>query len=294
MQFDRYGGERLLSYQKTAQNESKSLAHFTQSSCGLSTTEAYYRSLAPHSYWHNSIYFKGVRAAKNIRSAAPHGFKPSYRDDCLVTTKLKSNPYNTIGLSPDQMTLGQKLASKHLINEPKSRPSAKLNRQSSASEGESSDWTWETCSDSDPEGKKYKQNWTKYKLEKNEPCRFNCSSIKKNMQQLRKITCFCNCNFSENVASHFWQLCEFSATWTEEICSMRAFGWENLESHVKHLKNFSPTDILISVLTCKKYEIIINFWHWDLRSSKFGEMTFFFKYINTLFYSRSHQLELFQ
>ena len=34
----------------SAQNESKSLAHFTQSSCGLSTTEAYYRSLAPHSY----------------------------------------------------------------------------------------------------------------------------------------------------------------------------------------------------------------------------------------------------
>ena len=72
----------------------------------------------------------------------------------LVTTKLKSNPYNTIGLSPDQMTLGQKLASKHLINEPKSRPSSTLNRQSSASEGESSDWTWETCSDSDPEGNK--------------------------------------------------------------------------------------------------------------------------------------------
>ena len=50
------------------------------------------------------------------------------------------------------MTLGQKLASKHLITDPQSRPSAKLNRQSSASEGESSDWTWETCSDSDPEG----------------------------------------------------------------------------------------------------------------------------------------------
>ena len=70
----------------------------------------------------------------------------------LVTTKQKSNPYNTIGISPEQMTLGQKLASKHLITDPKSRPSAQLHRQSSASEGESSDWTWETCSDSDPEG----------------------------------------------------------------------------------------------------------------------------------------------
>ena len=75
-----------------------------------------------------------------------------------MTTKQKSNPYNTIGISPEEMTLGQKLASKHLITDPKSRPSAQLNRQSSTSEGESSDWTWETCSDSDPEGNFLRSN----------------------------------------------------------------------------------------------------------------------------------------
>ena len=49
------------------------------------------------------------------------------------------------------MTLGQKLAMKHTISEPKNRPNA--NRQCSVnSEEDGSDWTWETCSDSDPEG----------------------------------------------------------------------------------------------------------------------------------------------
>merc|ERR1712083_442813 len=71
----------------------------------------------------------------------------------LVTTKLKTNPYNTVGVEkdPNEMTLGQKLAMKHQISEPKNRPSGPA-RQCSVSEDEGSDWTWETCSDSDPEG----------------------------------------------------------------------------------------------------------------------------------------------
>lgn len=67
----------------------------------------------------------------------------------LVTTKLKNNPYNTVGVVKEtsDMTLGQKLAMKYAIKEPQ------VNRQSSVnSEEDGSDWTWETCSDSDPEG----------------------------------------------------------------------------------------------------------------------------------------------
>ncbi len=52
--------------------------------------------------------------------------------------------------------MGQKLAQKYKLNDPKSTKSANAlgaSRQNSInSEEEGSDWTWETCSDSDPEG----------------------------------------------------------------------------------------------------------------------------------------------
>ena len=54
--------------------------------------------------------------------------------------------------NPEDMTLGQKLAMKFAIPENKNRVNNISRQTSTNSEEEGSDWTWETCSDSDPEG----------------------------------------------------------------------------------------------------------------------------------------------
>jgi len=84
----------------------------------------------------------------------------------LVTTKQRVNPYNRIGApipsNPDEMTLGQKLAMKYQMSEspvPKiTQPSAvqpanttisTTTKKESSVDSEGSDWTWETCSESE-------------------------------------------------------------------------------------------------------------------------------------------------
>ena len=50
----------------------------------------------------------------------------------MVTTRLKTNPYNVVGAAtePNEMTLGQKLAMKHTISEPAKNRASTTNRQS--------------------------------------------------------------------------------------------------------------------------------------------------------------------
>ena len=91
----------------------------------------------------------------------------------IVTSKQRSNPYNLVGIrNASDLTLGQKLALKHLLVDPKEEAENKISspppvRKSSLltssltswskssvideeSVGESSDdWTWETCSSSE-------------------------------------------------------------------------------------------------------------------------------------------------
>lgn len=74
-----------------------------------------------------------------------------------MTTKQKTNPYNRVGSSllvvEPAMTLGQKLAMKHQISDPKTRISNQVQAgkeaSSANSEDDGSDWTWETCSESE-------------------------------------------------------------------------------------------------------------------------------------------------
>ncbi len=67
----------------------------------------------------------------------------------MVTTKQKNNPYNRIGAKPEEMTLGQKLAMKHLLRDPKEKAKPTPPPPASEDEGTGSDWTWETCSESE-------------------------------------------------------------------------------------------------------------------------------------------------
>ena len=50
----------------------------------------------------------------------------------MVTTRLKTNPYNVVGADtePNEMTLGQKLAMKHTISDPPKNRASTTNRQS--------------------------------------------------------------------------------------------------------------------------------------------------------------------
>ncbi|XP_040564275.1 uncharacterized protein [Lepeophtheirus salmonis] len=85
----------------------------------------------------------------------------------LVTTKLKSNPFNFVrngekkgGKKESELTMGQKLAMKHYIMDPKLKDIIQSEEESedescstsSIASSDSSDYTWETCSDSDPLG----------------------------------------------------------------------------------------------------------------------------------------------
>ncbi|CAB4062130.1 Protein kinase C,Protein kinase C-like 1,Protein kinase C beta type,Putative protein kinase C delta type homolog,Protein kinase C epsilon type,Protein kinase C, brain isozyme,Protein kinase C delta type,Protein kinase C-like 1B,Protein kinase C theta type,Protein kinase C eta type,Calcium-independent protein kinase C [Lepeophtheirus salmonis] len=85
----------------------------------------------------------------------------------LVTTKLKSNPFNFVrngekkgGKKESELTMGQKLAMKHYIMDPKLKDIIQSEEESddescstsSIASSNSSDYTWETCSDSDPLG----------------------------------------------------------------------------------------------------------------------------------------------
>lgn len=81
----------------------------------------------------------------------------------LVTMKQKKNPFEMVGAREgEELTMGQKLAMKHMLVDPRSRlkspsPPPTVNRRSIASnvisedssEENSSDWTWETCSSSE-------------------------------------------------------------------------------------------------------------------------------------------------
>ena len=77
----------------------------------------------------------------------------------LVTTKQKGNPYNIVGVRKDMdLTMGQKLAMKHYLADPKKAETVESDW--------SSDWTWETCSSSDEEGVMFfqsndRKSWTK-------------------------------------------------------------------------------------------------------------------------------------
>ena len=50
----------------------------------------------------------------------------------MVTTRLKTNPYNVVGAAtePNEMTMGQRLAMKHTISEPPKNKASTTNRQS--------------------------------------------------------------------------------------------------------------------------------------------------------------------
>ena len=48
----------------------------------------------------------------------------------MVTTRLKTNPYNVVGAEPSEMTMGQRLAMKHTISEPPKNKASTTNRQS--------------------------------------------------------------------------------------------------------------------------------------------------------------------
>ena len=69
----------------------------------------------------------------------------------LVTTKQRVNPYNRVGASDsdNDMTLGQKLALKYQISDKNKNQKETSIGNSEDSEG--SDWTWETCSESEEE-----------------------------------------------------------------------------------------------------------------------------------------------
>ena len=72
-----------------------------------------------------------------------------------MTTKQRVNPYNRVGASNDnEMTLGQKLALKYQMsdaNKNQKEPNKNQKEPSVASDvdSEGSDWTWETCSESE-------------------------------------------------------------------------------------------------------------------------------------------------
>ena len=111
----------------------------------------------------------------------------------LVTTKQKSNPYNCVGANQkeEDLTMGQKLARKHLLRDPRLKKQQKEVEattmrngvQKTESESEwSSDWTWETCSDNDEEGVSFDLNkegkWVKQQNKTNVAKRYITKSTK--------------------------------------------------------------------------------------------------------------------